>query len=106
METGGTVRVLLVEDHALFRRGLRRLLAEHGFDVIGEASNGEDGVRLAAELRPDVVVMDVHMPIMDGVEATRRIRTKSGAAPVLMLTMSAEDADVLDAIRAGAVGYL
>ena len=100
------VRVLLVEDHALFRRGLCRLLEEYGFEVVGEASNGEAGVRLALELAPDVVVMDLHMPIMDGVEATRTIRARPGAPHVLVLTMSLEDEDVVEAVVAGASGYL
>ena len=100
------VRVLLVEDHALFRRGLRRLLDESGFAVVGEASNGEAGVRLAEELAPDVVVMDLHMPIMGGVDATRRITEQASPPKVLMLTISVEDEDVVEAIVAGASGYL
>jgi DNA-binding NarL/FixJ family response regulator len=100
------LRVLLVDDHALFRRGLRRLVAEHGFDVVGEASNGEAGVRMAAELSPDVVVMDLHMPILSGVEATRRIRAVSPDAKVLMLTISEQEGDIVDALLAGASGYV
>ena len=100
------VRVLLVEDHALFRRGLRRLLEEFGFEVVGEASNGEAGVKLVDELRPDVVVMDLHMPIMQGVEATRLICGRAAPPRVLVLTMSLEDDDVVEAVLAGASGYL
>jgi DNA-binding NarL/FixJ family response regulator len=100
------VRILLVEDHALFRRGLRRLLSEHGFEVVGEAANGEAGVRLASELAPDVVFMDLHMPVMDGVAATRAITATEGAPRILMLTISSEDSDVVDALMAGASGYL
>ncbi len=106
MASDRPLRVLLIEDHTLFRRGLRRLLEEHGFDVAGEASNGEAGVRLAAELRPDVVVTDLHMPIMGGVDVTRHIATTSPAPPVLVLTISDSDEDVVEAVLAGASGYL
>jgi DNA-binding NarL/FixJ family response regulator len=99
------VRALLADDHAVFRSGLRRVLAAKGISVIGEASNGRDAVRLTAELRPDVVVMDTHMPIMTGVEATRLICSRSGAPVVVVLADAATD-DVLDAILAGAQGCL
>ena len=100
------LRVLLVDDHALFRRGLRRVLDEHGFEVVGEASNGEAGVRMAAELRPDLVMMDLHMPILSGVDATRRIRAVDADARVVILTISEAEADIVDALLAGASGYL
>ena len=100
------LRVLLVDDHALFRRGLRRLLAEHGFEVVGEASNGEAGVRMAAELRPDLIAMDLHMPILSGVEATRRVCAADPEVRVLVLTMSDDESDVVDALLAGASGYV
>jgi DNA-binding NarL/FixJ family response regulator len=106
MPAESPLRILLVEDHALFRRGLRRLLEEQGFDVVGEGANGQAGVRLASELRPDVVVMDLHMPIMTGVEATRQIMASSPRPQVVMLTMSEQDEDVLEALNAGASGYL
>ena len=76
-----TIRVLLADDHRMLREGLRRSLTEEGFDIVGEAENGEQAVRLAAELQPDVVLMDVSMPELDGVEATRLIRQQPRRAP-------------------------
>jgi DNA-binding NarL/FixJ family response regulator len=101
------LRVLLVDDHDLFRTGLRNLLEEQGgLKVLAEAANGADAVRLVRELAPDVVVMDLNMPEMSGVEATRHIATLSPLTRVIVLTISDDDADVLDAIVAGACGYL
>ncbi len=100
-------RVLLVDDHDLFRTGLRNLLEEEGgVQVAGEAPNGAEAVRLVRELAPDVVVMDLNMPSMSGVEATRHITALSPLTRVIVLTISEEDSDVLDAIVAGACGYL
>src|SRR5213593_3749385 len=82
----GQISVLLVDDHALFRRGLRELLTDHGFDVLGEASDGASGARLAGELRPDVVLMDLEMPGVDGREAIRRIVEARVPTRVLVLT--------------------
>jgi len=101
-----TVRVLLVDDHDLFRTGLRNLLEERGVQVAGEAGAGADAVRLVRELAPDVVVMDLHMPGMTGIEAIRQIHSFSPLTRVLVLTISDQDDDVLDAILAGACGYL
>jgi len=101
-----TIRVLLADDHRMLREGLRRSLAEEGFDIVGEADNGEQAVRLAADLQPDVVLMDVSMPEMDGVEATRIIRATGTATQVIMLTMHADKEVLAEAMRAGASGYL
>jgi DNA-binding NarL/FixJ family response regulator len=101
------VRLLVVDDHDLFRAGLASLLsAEAGIEVIGQASGGRMGVRLAAELRPDVVLMDVRMPDLSGPDATRQIVERDPAIKVLALTVSSEDADVSAVLQAGAVGFL
>ncbi|MEA2184469.1 MAG: two-component system, NarL family, nitrate/nitrite response regulator NarL [Solirubrobacteraceae bacterium] len=101
------LRVIVVDDHDLFRCGLRRLLQDQdGLDIVADARRGEEAVRRAAELRPDVVVMDVNMPGMSGVEATRALRKVSPLTAVLMLTVSADEDAVLDAVLAGASGYL
>jgi DNA-binding NarL/FixJ family response regulator len=104
--TADTVRVLLVDDHDLFRTGLRNLLEERGVQVAGEAGQGADAVRLVRELAPEVVVMDLHMPGMNGIEAIRQIHSFAPLTRVLVLTISDQDDDVLDAILAGACGYL
>jgi len=106
VEGNSDIRVLLAEDHALFRQGLRELLDAAGLSVIGEASDGVTAVRLTRELRPDVVVMDLHMPRMDGIDATAEIMTGERPPVVLVLTVSTTNDDVLDAIAAGASGYL
>jgi NarL family two-component system response regulator LiaR len=101
-----SVRVLLVDDHDLFRTGLRNLLEERGVQVAGEASTGAEAVRLVREAAPDVVVMDLHMPGISGIEAIKQIAAIAPLARVLVLTISDHDEDVLDAILAGACGYL
>jgi DNA-binding NarL/FixJ family response regulator len=101
-----SLRVLVVDDHDLFRTGLRNLLEEQGVAVVGEAGTGTDAVRIVGERAPDVVVMDMNMPGMGGVEATRHITATAPLTRVLMLTISDEDSDVMDAILAGACGYL
>jgi DNA-binding NarL/FixJ family response regulator len=100
------LRVLLVDDHDLFRTGLRNLLEEEGVLVAGEAGTGAEALRMVEELAPDVVVMDLNMPGMTGVEATRQIASLAPLARVLVLTISDQDGDVMDAILAGACGYL
>ena len=100
------LRVLLVDDHDLFRTGLRTLLEDEGLQVIGEAENGQVALRLVGELAPDVVIMDLNMPGLTGVETTRRITGASPLTRVLVLTISVEDDDVMNAVMAGACGYL
>lgn len=98
-------RVLLADDHAMIREGLRLMLSTHGIEVVGEAADGAVAIRNARALRPDVVLMDLRMPGVDGIEATRRI-VADELADVIVLTSFDEDELVLGAIRAGAVGFL
>jgi DNA-binding NarL/FixJ family response regulator len=99
-------RVLLVDDHDLFRTGLRNLLEEQGVHVVGEADTGTAALTQVREVAPDVVVMDLNMPGISGVEATRQISMVAPLTRVLVLTISDQDGDVMDAILAGACGYL
>jgi NarL family two-component system response regulator LiaR len=101
------IRVLIADDHAVVRQGLRAFLeVQEDIEVVGEASDGGDAVKITAALGPDVVVMDLVMPQMDGVEAIRQIRAAGSAAKVIVLTSFADDQKVFAAVRAGAAGYL
>src|SRR5713226_5628675 len=100
------VRVLIVDDHDLFRSGLRNLLEDEGVRVVGEAAAGQEALNIVREVAPDVVVMDLNMPGMGGIEATRHITAMAPLTRVVMLTISEDDSDVMDAILAGACGYL
>jgi DNA-binding NarL/FixJ family response regulator len=101
------IRVLLVDDHPLFRQGLAHLLERKGgFAIVGEANDGADAVQCATKLRPDVVLMDVHMPRMNGIEAARAIAAKLPETRIVMLTVSDEDRNLFEAIKAGAHGYV
>ncbi|MGW3498233.1 response regulator [Streptomyces sp. NPDC001020] len=101
------IRVLLADDHPLVRQGMRAVLDTVGdIEVAGEAGDGREAVRQAVELRPDVIVMDLQLPGLHGIEATRQIQTQVPDAAVLVLTMFEDDATVFAAVRAGALGYL
>jgi DNA-binding NarL/FixJ family response regulator len=101
------IRVLICDDHALFRRGLVMVLeSEDGIEVVAEAEDGEDAIAKAAETAPDVILMDVRMPKMSGIDATRAIADVVPAAKILMLTVSDEEEDLYEAVKAGATGYL
>jgi NarL family two-component system response regulator LiaR len=105
--TVNNVRVLIVDDHAIVRKGIRALLSETpGFEVVGEAGNGQDAVRRAQETHPDVILMDLLMPGMDGIEATRQITSSQPQTRIVVLTSFAADNNVFPAIKAGALGYL
>lgn len=101
------IRVLLVDDQPLFREGVHTLLSlQPDLEVVGEAGNGEEALRLAARLRPDVILMDLQMPVLDGVEATRRLRLTQPDCRVIALTTFDDDEYVFEGLRAGAIGYL
>lgn len=106
MSAAPAIRVLLVEDHELFRQGLDEMLRGEGFAVVGQAGRGDDGVALALRARPDVVVMDLNLPGLPGAEATRRIVAEAPEVRVLVLTISTGSVELLDALLAGARGYL
>jgi DNA-binding NarL/FixJ family response regulator len=101
-----TLRVLIADDHPLYRDGLSAALKGAGFEVVGEAVDGRQAVALSLDLQPDVVIMDLYMPRMDGIEATRRIAHGSPHIAIMVLTMLADDDSVFAALRVGARGYL
>jgi two-component system nitrate/nitrite response regulator NarL len=100
------MRVLLIDDHALVRKGIEELLQSRGVQVVAAVGSGEEGVRRARELPADLILLDVKMPGMNGIETLKQLRAAGVGAPVVMLTMSREDADLAAALRAGAQGYL
>ncbi len=100
-------RVLIVDDHRVFRDGLKALInRESDMEVVGDAENGHNAVESARELQPDVILMDVKMPVMDGIEATRRIRAEMPGMKILALSMYSDDGFISDMKRAGALGFL
>lgn len=101
-----TIRVLLADDHPLFRDGIASLLSSRDYTVVGQASEGAEAVRLAEKLQPDLILMDIRMPGLDGLEATRLIQARHPQMRIVMLTVSEEDADLFEAIKSGAAGYL
>jgi two-component system nitrate/nitrite response regulator NarL len=100
------MRVLLIDDHALVRKGMEELLRSRGVEVVASAGSGEEGIHAAQELDPDIILLDIKMPGMNGIETLARLRATGIQTPVLMLTMSREDSDLHAALRNGAQGYL
>ncbi len=100
------MKILIADDHALFRDSLRSLLESHDVEIVGEASNGQEAVELSWKCKPDVVLMDLKMPEMDGLEATKRIASELPDVKVVILTASDDDSDLFEAIKSGAKGYL
>jgi two-component system nitrate/nitrite response regulator NarL len=101
------IRVLLIDDHPLFRKGVGQMISDDpGFEVVGEADSGEQGISLAQQLLPDVILLDLHMKGMDGLETLRRLKATDMQASCVMLTVSDAEEDLLEALRAGADGYL
>ncbi|MEN8129688.1 MAG: response regulator [Pseudomonadota bacterium] len=100
------LRVLIIDDHTLFREGLQGLLARHGIEVIASLGDGQKGMRLAHKLRPDVLLLDMRMPIMDGLSILRQLQQEKFEFPVVMLTTSSDERDLVEALRNGARGYL
>jgi DNA-binding NarL/FixJ family response regulator len=106
MDSTPSPRVLLVDDHEIYRAGLRGLLEEQGIDIVGEAASGEAALELVEQKHPNVVIMDLNMPGVGGIEATRQITTLAPLTRVIMLTVSSAAPDITDAVLAGACGYL
>ena len=100
------MRVLLADDHSLFRDGMKSLLRSRRYEVVGEARNGEEAVEATRRLRPDIVLMDLAMPVLDGLSATRLISAEMPQVKVVIVTASEEDANLFEAIKSGAKGYL
>ena len=100
------MRILIADDHTLFRDSLRSLLEAHDVEVVGEAENGEQAIQLAWQLKPDVVLMDLSMPVLDGMEATKRLAAELPEVKVVILTASDDDGNLFEAIKSGAKGYL
>jgi two-component system nitrate/nitrite response regulator NarL len=101
-----TQRILLIDDHTLFREGLQELLSRHDIETVGAVGDGETGIRLARELLPDVILLDMRMPTMNGLEVLRRLRQGGLRMPIVMLTTSTEESDLIECLRNGAQGYL
>jgi DNA-binding NarL/FixJ family response regulator len=100
------IRVLLVDDHLMMRQGLKTLLEREGVDVVGEAADGRDAIRLARQFHPDVAVVDLVMPLLNGIDAAREINKVSRKTKTILLTMHTEDRYVIDALKAGVKGYV
>ena len=107
MTAESPIRLLVVDDHALFRKGVVSLFGEtRGFEVVGEAANGQEALEKARELMPDIILMDLSMPVMDGLAATRRIKEEIPYVRIVILTIQEEDQSLFEAVKSGAQGYL
>jgi two-component system nitrate/nitrite response regulator NarL len=101
-----SLNILLVDDHTLFREGLEGLLSRRDINILAAVGSGQEGLRLAAELKPDVVLLDMRMPEMDGIEVLRKLRKNGFTNPIAMLTTSSDERDLVESLRSGAQGYL
>lgn len=101
-----SIRLLLADDHALVRHGLKAFLERHKFQVVCDVSNGKEALRMAAKVRPDVAILDISMPILNGVEAARRLRRSSPGIKVMLLTKHCEDQYIVQALQVGVKGYV
>ncbi len=106
MTTDMKLRIVVIDDHTLFREGLQSLLGRHGIEVVASVGDGREGIRLAQELRPDIVLLDMRMPGMSGLEVLKQFQQIKFEAPVVMLTTSGDERDLVEALRNGAKGYL
>ena len=100
------IKVIIIDDHTLFREGLQRLLVRHEIDVVSSVSNGEDGIKSIKKLEPDIVLLDLRMPNVNGIDVLKNIREHNKSLPVVMLTTSDDEKDLIEAFRNGASGYL
>ncbi len=100
------IKVIIIDDHTLFREGLQRLLVRHEIDVVSSVSNGEDGIKSIKKLEPDIVLLDLRMPNVNGIDVLKNIREHNKSLPVVMLTTSDDEKDLIEALRNGASGYL
>jgi two-component system nitrate/nitrite response regulator NarL len=100
------LRVLIIDDHTLFRDGLQGLLERHNIDVVGSLGDGHEGIRLAQELKPDIILLDMRMPSLSGLEVLKQLQQNNFDAPIAMLTTSNDERDLVEALRNGAKGYL
>ena len=100
------IKVIIIDDHTLFREGLQRLLIRHEIDVVSSVSNGDDGLKSIKKLFPDIILLDLRMPDVSGIEVLKNIRQTNKTLPVVMLTTSDDEKDLIEALRNGASGYL